>query len=173
MARRDKPANEKAGIPRTQFLDSVVSLAQLRTGGTLGIEMTLERGSAEDLVNRATEMLRAHPGSSPVYVTVSSSRAADAVDVRNGAGSGNGHANGAADTNGATGANGATSASGAADTNGATSANGASTGSRSAAGRVAETVRLRSRSVTVMPSETLLNDLRELFGSDRIRLVRS
>jgi hypothetical protein len=34
-------------------------------------------------------------------------------------------------------------------------------------------VRLRSRNITVMPGEALLNDLRELFGSDRIRLVRS
>jgi DNA polymerase III subunit alpha len=37
----------------------------------------------------------------------------------------------------------------------------------------AETVRLRSRSITVTPSEALLESLRGLFGPDRIRLVRS
>jgi DNA polymerase III subunit alpha len=36
-----------------------------------------------------------------------------------------------------------------------------------------EMVRLRSRSITVMPNETLLRELRELFGTERIRLVRS
>ena len=36
-----------------------------------------------------------------------------------------------------------------------------------------ETVRLRSRSLHVLPNETLLAELRELFGADRIRLVRS
>jgi DNA polymerase III subunit alpha len=36
-----------------------------------------------------------------------------------------------------------------------------------------ETVRLRSRSITVTPDEGLLEELRDLFGSDRIRLVRS
>jgi hypothetical protein len=36
-----------------------------------------------------------------------------------------------------------------------------------------ETVRLRSRSITVTPDDALLNELRELFGADRIRLVRS
>ncbi|MGH7449216.1 MAG: hypothetical protein ACREK1_11950, partial [Longimicrobiales bacterium] len=46
-------------------------------------------------------------------------------------------------------------------------------GDRAAGNGMLETVRLRSRSITVTPSEKLLNDLRELFGSDRIRLVRS
>jgi DNA polymerase-3 subunit alpha len=36
-----------------------------------------------------------------------------------------------------------------------------------------ETVRLRSRSLSVAPSEALLAQLRELFGAERIRLVRS
>jgi DNA polymerase III subunit alpha len=40
-------------------------------------------------------------------------------------------------------------------------------------GAATETVRLRSRSITVMPNETLLQELRELFGTERIRLVRS
>jgi DNA polymerase III subunit alpha len=37
----------------------------------------------------------------------------------------------------------------------------------------AETVRLRSRSITVTPSEALLESLRDLFGADRVRLIRS
>jgi DNA polymerase III subunit alpha len=36
-----------------------------------------------------------------------------------------------------------------------------------------ETVRLRSRSITVAPTEPLLEQLRELFGPDSIRLIRS
>jgi DNA polymerase-3 subunit alpha len=116
------------------FLDSVVSLSQLRTGGSLAIELVLSAGSAEDLVERATGMMRASPGPSPIFVTVSHGGRADA----------------AADT--------------------ADNGNGGS--DRKRVGAV-EVVRLRSRSITVMPSETLLNDLRELFGSDRIRLVRS
>jgi DNA polymerase III subunit alpha len=36
-----------------------------------------------------------------------------------------------------------------------------------------EVVRLRSRSLTVSPSDALLLELRELFGTERIRLVRS
>jgi DNA polymerase-3 subunit alpha len=104
------------------FLDSVVPLWQLRQGGSLAIELALAHGATEDLVGRATEIMRANPGPSPVYVTV---------------------------THGGT-SNG----------NGSTAA-------------AAETVRLRSRSFSVMPSEALLTDLRALFGSDRIRLVRS
>jgi DNA polymerase-3 subunit alpha len=104
------------------FVDSVVALSQLRTGGTLAIELALAHGATEDVVSRATEILRASPGPSPFYVTV----------THGGPSNGNGSAAGAA-----------------------------------------ETVRLRSRNITVMPGEALLNDLRELFGSDRIRLVRS
>ncbi|CAN5763745.1 DNA polymerase III subunit alpha [soil metagenome] len=36
-----------------------------------------------------------------------------------------------------------------------------------------ETVRLRSRSIRVTPSDALLTELRELFGVERIRLIRS
>jgi DNA polymerase III subunit alpha len=36
-----------------------------------------------------------------------------------------------------------------------------------------ETVRLRSRSITVTPDDALLGSLRELFGAEHIRLVRS
>jgi hypothetical protein len=34
-------------------------------------------------------------------------------------------------------------------------------------------VRLRSRSINVTPTDALLAQLRELFGAERIRLVRS
>ncbi|MGH7465622.1 MAG: DNA polymerase III subunit alpha, partial [Longimicrobiales bacterium] len=44
------------------FLDSVVSLAQLRTAGTLAIELLLTPGAAEEMVGRATAMLRSSPG---------------------------------------------------------------------------------------------------------------
>jgi DNA polymerase III subunit alpha len=50
----------------------------------------------------------------------------------------------------------------AGDGNGAGNGNGSS-----------EMVRLRSRSITVTPNETLLGELRELFGAERIRLVRA
>jgi DNA polymerase III subunit alpha len=100
------------------FLDSVLPLSQLRSSGTLAIEVALADGARPEAVGQATAAFRANPGQSPVYVLVPHGGAAD---------------NGAA----------------------------------------LERVRLRSRSITVMPSETLLSDLRELFGSDRIRLVRS
>jgi DNA polymerase III subunit alpha len=98
------------------FLDSVIPLSQLRAGGALAVELALAAGEdvEADAVDRATAMLRGHPGPAAVYVTVTH------------------------------GANGST-----------------------------ETVRLRSRSITVTPSETLLGELRELFGAERIRLVRS
>jgi DNA polymerase-3 subunit alpha len=95
------------------FLDSVVPLSQLRSNGTLAIEVVLAN-TAADAVGRAANAFRAHPGSSPLYVTV---------------------------THGGNG--------------------------------VRETVRLRSRTLQVLPSEALLSELRELFGADRIRLVRS
>ncbi|HSJ32341.1 MAG TPA: DNA polymerase III subunit alpha [Longimicrobiales bacterium] len=124
------------------FLDSVVPLAQLRTGGALAIEVLLSHGAESEVVGRATELLRASPGSSPIYVTLSHG----------------GRPAGGGGTNGA----GVDAASGTEETETSTGGNGS-----------AEMVRLRSRSITVMPSETLLNDLRDLFGSDRIRLVRS
>ena len=95
------------------FLDAVVPLAQLRTNGTLAVEVALTN-AAEDAVERAAELFRAHPGSSPIYVTV---------------------------THGGNGTR--------------------------------ETVRLRSRSLQITPSETLLHDLRDLFGAERVRLIRS
>jgi DNA polymerase III subunit alpha len=95
------------------FLDSVVPLAQLRTSGTLAIELALN-GVPDDAVEKATAAFRQHPGASAVYVTVTH------------------------------GSNGST-----------------------------ETVRLRSRSITVTPDEALLGELRDLFGAERIRLVRS
>jgi DNA polymerase III subunit alpha len=46
-------------------------------------------------------------------------------------------------------------------------------GSRNGGNGSHETVRLRSRSITVAPSDALLGELREMFGAERIRLVRS
>ncbi|CAN5645609.1 DNA polymerase III subunit alpha [soil metagenome] len=97
------------------FLDSVIPLSQLRSNGSLGIEVALAHGDDADPVSRATELLRANPGPSPFYVAVTPG------------GNGGG----------------------------------------------AEAVRLRSRSITVTPNEALLDELRVLFGADRIRLVRS
>ncbi|MEX0907517.1 MAG: DNA polymerase III subunit alpha, partial [Gemmatimonadota bacterium] len=102
------------------FLDSAVSLARLRTSGSLAIEVALASGGTPAAVASAAAAFVAHPGQSPVYVTVA-------------------HGSGA-------GGNGSGST---------------------------ETVRLRSRSITVTPSEGLLDELRALFGADRIRLVRS
>jgi DNA polymerase III subunit alpha len=125
------------------FLDSVLPLSQLRGNGTLAIELTLDVGTGEDAVGRATDAFRRTPGASPVFVTVTRG-------VADGTGGGNGNGAGAHGPNGA----GVT----AAGVNGA--------------GRV-ETVRLRSRSLGVTPGEGLLEELRGLFGAERVRLVRS
>ncbi|HEX6309560.1 MAG TPA: DNA polymerase III subunit alpha [Longimicrobiales bacterium] len=113
------------------FLDSVIPLGQLRSGGALAVEVALVHGAGEPAVARATDVLRAHPGPSPLYVTVAPA------------------------------ANGSSNGGTPADPDGGRRANGSGP------------VRLRSRSITVLPSEALLNDLRDLFGSDRVRLVRS
>jgi DNA polymerase III subunit alpha len=96
------------------FLDSAVALSQLRSGGSLAVEVTLPAEAAADMVGQATHVLRQNPGVAPVYVTVTH------------------------------GGNGST-----------------------------ETVRLRSRSITVTPNDALLEGLRELFGPERIRLIRA
>jgi DNA polymerase III subunit alpha len=96
------------------FLDSAVQLGQLRSGGSLAVEVALGAGTSADAVERAAAAFREHPGPSALYVTV--------IHGGNGA---------------------------------------------------AETVRLRSRSIRVTPSEALLESLRNLFGADRIRLIRS
>jgi DNA polymerase III subunit alpha len=118
------------------FLDSALPLSQLRTSGTLALEVALTPGPEADVVERAEAAFRANPGQSAVYVTVTHGgpRPTDAD---------------AAATDGG-GANG-----------------------RSAAAGHTETVRLRSRSLLVTPSESLLEELRELFGAERIRLIRS
>jgi DNA polymerase III subunit alpha len=113
------------------FLDSVLPLSQLRTSGTLALEIALKPGPEPDVVARAADAFRAHPGPSPVYVTVVQGGGSDGADP-------------------------------AADGANRWSANGA-----------AETVRLRSRSLAVTPSDALLNELRELFGAEQIRLIRS
>ena len=99
------------------FLDSVISLAQLRTSSSLALEVALASDTPQEVVAQAAQMFRDHPGQAPLYVTVA-----------------NGHRGG----------------------------NGGS-----------ETVRLRSRSVAVAPTDVLLRELRDLLGTDRVRLVRS
>jgi DNA polymerase-3 subunit alpha len=94
------------------FLDSVVSLAHLRANGSLAVELSLPSDAAPDVVTRAAQAFRDHPGQAPLYVNV---------------------------TNGGNGG----------------------------------PVRLRSRTVHVAPTQALLHELRELLGSDRVRLVRS
>jgi DNA polymerase III subunit alpha len=116
------------------FLDSALPLSQLRTSGTLALEVALAPGPEPDVVVRAADMFRAHPGPSAVYVTVMHSGGRDDAEPAG------------------TGPDGAT---------------------RSAANGSPETVRLRSRSLTVTPSDALLNELRELFGAEQIRLIRS
>jgi DNA polymerase III subunit alpha len=96
------------------FLDSAVQLGQLRTGGSLAVEVALGATAPADAVERATAAFRDNPGPAALHVTL--------VHGGNGA---------------------------------------------------PETVRLRSRSIKVTPSEALLESLRDLFGADRIRLIRS
>src|SRR5690606_26953824 len=124
------------------FLDSAVPLGQLRTGGALAVELLLTQGAAEEAVTRATDILRASPGSSPVYVTMV--HGARAARGSNGVAANGG--NGSHDANGSNGGNG---------------------GSASL-----ERVRSRAPSMRVMPGETLLRHLRALFGSALRRLVR-
>ena len=115
------------------FLDGVVRLESLRTSGTLAVEVTLEPGQDDSLLEEALPVFGDHPGPSPLFVRWQAA--------------GNGHGNGAAED----------------------AAHGES-GNGDAAMRTAT---LRSRSIAVTPSEDLLARLRELFGDDRIRLVRT
>jgi DNA polymerase III subunit alpha len=130
------------------FLDSVLPMSLLRSNGTLAVEVALPQGSAPEAVASAAEAFRAHPGQSPLYVRIAHASAGTGGANGGGGGGGGGTRGG----NGGNGGNG-----------------GGSSGSSGEGG----TVRLRSRSVTVTPSERLLDELRALFGADHIRLVRS
>ena len=117
------------------FLDEAVPLAQVRSAGSVGLEVRLLRGEDEESIGRATAVLRKCPGESPLYVRL------------DGSPSGNGH-------RGDGGPNGGGPARGA---------NGGGDGAR----------RFRSRSLRVSPSAELMEELRELFGPERVRLVRA
>jgi hypothetical protein len=105
----------------------------------------------EAALNAALPLFQEHPGSAPLFV-----RWGAPPDVTESPGEkGNGVQPGEADALG--------------EGSDATSqANGSG-----APDRKSVSARLRSRSITVTPSESLLRDLRQLFGNDRIRLVRT
>ena len=97
------------------FLDEVIPLTQLRTAGSVGIELRLAHGESVERINAATPVLRRSPGGAPLYVVLAG--------------------------------------------------NGGSARKRP--------VRFRSRSLMVTPTAELLQELRELFGSEKVRLVRT
>ena len=121
------------------FLDEAVPLAQLRTTGSVGIEVELVPGGGVDRIDAATPVLRSSPGEAPLYVVLNGGAGpSDAGNSGNGGSAGGGNGSG----------------------------NGGGSGGR---GR---SVRFRSRSLKVEPTADLLSELRELFGPDRVRLVR-
>jgi DNA polymerase III subunit alpha len=109
------------------FLDEAVSLATVRSAGSIGLEVRLSRGESAERIDAATAALRGSPGQAPFYVLL--------------------EANGNAD------------ADAAEHTNGQDRRRGGD--------------RFRSRTVRVSPSPELVNELKELFGPDRVRLVRA
>jgi DNA polymerase-3 subunit alpha len=106
------------------FLDEVLRLGEIRSTGTVGVELRLSRGVAVERIEAATPVLRRCRGEGPLYVL---------LEGNGGNGQGDHHGNGGA----------------------------------------GDVVRFRSRSLTVRPSEELLTELRELFGAERVRLVRA
>src|SRR5690606_8698177 len=74
------------------FLDSAVPLSQLRTNGSLAVELSLPQGNP-DAVTRATDILKSSPGPSPLYVMVPGSRNGNGSEVET-----NGSRNGGGDT---------------------------------------------------------------------------
>ena len=133
------------------FLDSAVPLATLRTSGALALEVQLRPDVAEASLAAALPLFLEHPGSAPLFV-----RWGGVTEPQSGVG-GNG--------------NGVHEESGAASSEQSESSGHGNGGAGSEARRVS--ARLRSRSITVTPSESLLRELRQLFGNDRIRLVRT
>lgn len=133
------------------FLDDVVPLAEIRNTDAVALELLLSANSGDfEAVEAATRALRSSPGEAPLYVCWLPSSAAD--DSRHGRVATEG-----ADTNG--------TGHAVTERNGS-GRNG--NGDRSTSGR-----RFRSRSITVTPSEALLEELRGLFGVDHVRLVRT
>jgi DNA polymerase-3 subunit alpha len=143
------------------FLDSVVPLATLRASGALALEVLLRPDIEATALAAALPLFREHPGSAPVFVRWAA-RAQDDIESNNGSA-----ADGHADDRAAMEADG-DEAGESRRTNGSgpVGSGGGHTGNRMS-------TRFRSRSITVTPTESLLRELRQLFGSDRIRLVRT
>ena len=127
------------------FLDDVAPLSEIRGTDAIALELQLAPGRGDvEAIEAATRALHAHPGEAPLFVRWLDEPPAQAA-----------------------GANGATPNGGAAGQNGGRGDNGNGKSDGAAVGR-----RFRSRSITVTPSEALLEELRELFGVDHVRLVR-
>ncbi len=120
------------------FLDSVAPLSALWNSGSLALEIALP-GGADLQVESAGAILRAHPGSAPVYVKWAAQDTGEADE------------------------------SAAHENDG-----GVAVAARPRSDLVVQrAVRLRVRAFQVKPSEGLLTELRSLFGSAAVQLVRS
>jgi DNA polymerase-3 subunit alpha len=104
------------------FLDDVVPLGTLLSGGSLGVELRLPQGGEPELVGEATRLFQSYPGRSPLYVRY------HPVDADGGNG-GNGNGMGSGE-------------------------------------------RFRSRTINVEPNQVLLEELRALFGTEGVRLIK-
>ena len=116
---------------------SATGLRDIWNNGQLALEIALNGN--EEVVDSAAEILRAHPGSSPVFVrwTPPAVQIESAVEPEGGEG-------GVA----------------------------VAVAPRVSRAVRPKPVRLRARAFQVAPSETLLAQLREVFGADGVRLVR-
>ncbi|HSH44350.1 MAG TPA: DNA polymerase III subunit alpha [Longimicrobiales bacterium] len=138
------------------FLDEAMPLATIRTAGSVGLELRLLPGENEDRIEAATAAFRKSPGDAPLFVVLddaghrNGNGAAEVAEIPDGSGiatndnGSNGHGSNGHGSNGHGGGHG-------------------TGGPR----------RFRSRSVTVSASAELLDELRELFGPERVRLVRA
>jgi DNA polymerase-3 subunit alpha len=138
------------------FLDGAVPLAALRTNGSLALEVELRSDQNAAVLAAAAAAFRAHPGTSPLLVRWLPA-VTDHGDGIEGSGSG-----GAGTDDGGTERNGT----------GGSGGEGKARGGNGGRARAAE-LRLRSRSLAVAADDALLHELRELFGAERIRLVRT
>ncbi len=145
------------------FLDEALPLAQLRNAGSLGIEVRLARGEHVERINAATALLKGAPGKSPLYVLFDPNGGSD---HRGGTVQGEGGNLGGEDGQQGARAHGGDSRQGAGD--GDSRGDGDSKGDRGKPGS-----RFRSRSLRVEPTAELMDELKELFGPDRVRLVRT
>ena len=139
------------------FLDEAIPLSEVRTTGSVGLELLLRRGDSPGWIEQATSALRRSPGEAPLYVLLEAAANGGANDATNGGndngGRGGHHAgNGNYGGNGGNGGNGKQAGDTAADR-----------GPR----------RFRSRTVRISPSAELVTELKELLGADRVRLIRA